>query len=435
MALTKDEASQQATYLDNAGAARFYIEQFDQFINDMQKNHYGNPHSGHASGKLTASRIAEVRERILKHFGTDSSQHCVVFTSSCTAALKLVGECFAYSSCAGCSKKRSKLSLNNSRTVGRIGECKRGGCRLVYLFDNHTSVIGMREYAWQRDVGVVCVSEDELVNVIDRPEPTDHGNESCNCTALFVYPGQSNFSGRKYPLDWCERISSGGMLGPQRWYTCIDGAALLSSSRPQLGAAAGPDFLACSFYKMFGFPTGIGALVIRRKSAHLLQKVYYGGGGVEKIGLRIFNLAKLAYDRLLELKHGNGNPVAEIYCNNGFRSPAEQGGIINFNLLDRDGQYVACSEVERMATLFDVQLRSGYFCNIGACQLHLNLTDEDIRKNFQNAVEKDNDETKKPRGSVRISFGWNSNESDVDSFINFIVIWLILKYDHQGRRL
>ncbi|KRY58506.1 Molybdenum cofactor sulfurase [Trichinella britovi] len=435
MALTEDEALQLAAYLDNAGAAEFYVEPFERFINDMRKNHYGNPHSGHASGKLTASRIAEVRERILKHFGTDSSQHCVVFTSSCTAALKLVGECFAYSSCAGCSKKRSKLSLNNSRTVGRIEECKRGGSRLVYLFDNHTSVIGMREYAWQRDVGVVCVSEDELVNVIDRPEPTDHGNEPCNCTALFVYPGQSNFSGRKYPLDWCERISSGGMLGPQRWYTCIDGAALLSSSRPQLGAAAGPDFLACSFYKMFGFSTGIGALVIRRKSAHILQKVYYGGGGVEEIGLHIFNLAKLAYDRLLELKHGNGNPVAEIYCKNGFRSPAEQGGIINFNLLNRDGQYVACSEVERMATLFDVQLRTGYFCNIGACQLHLNLTDEDIRKNFQNAAEKDNDETKKPHGSVRISFGWNSCEDDVDSFIDFIVMWLILKYDHQGRRL
>ncbi|KRZ17977.1 Molybdenum cofactor sulfurase [Trichinella zimbabwensis] len=480
MNLTKDEAFEKAAYLDCAGAAEFHEQQFDQFINDMRKNHYGNPHSGHASGMLTASRIAEVRERILKHFGTDSNQHCVVFTSSCTAALKLVGECFAYSSCAECLTKRGILSLNNCRTVGKIEECKGGGCRFVYLFDNHTSVIGMREYAWQRDVGVVCVNEDELVNVIDRPEH-DHGNEPCHCTALFVYPGQSNFSGHKYPLSWCERISSGGMLGPQRWYTCIDGAALLSSSRPQLGATAGPDFLACSFYKMFGFPTGIGALVIRKSSAHLLKKVYYGGGtvefylpntdfhafrqnieerfedgslpyhlvialqygfdqleqlgGVERIGLRIFNLAKLAHDRLLTLKHSNGNPVAKVYCNNGFRSVTEQGGIVNFNLLDSDGQYVACSEVERMATLFNVQLRSGYFCNIGACQLHLNLTDEDIRQNFQNAVAKDNDETKKPCGSVRISFGWTSTESDVDRFIDFIINWLILKYDHQGRRL
>ncbi|KRX98828.1 Molybdenum cofactor sulfurase [Trichinella pseudospiralis] len=425
MTLKKDEAFEKAAYLDSAGAAEFHEQQFDQFIDDMRKNHYGNPHSGHARGKLTASRIAEVRDRILKYFGTDSSQHCVVFTSSCTAALKLVGECFAYSICAECLIKSDKLSLNNCRTVGKIKECKAGGYRFAYLVDNHTSVIGMREYAWQRDVGVVCVSEDELVNVIDRPE-CDHGIEPCHCTALFVYPGQSNFSGQKYPLSWCERISSGGILGPQRWYTCIDGAALLSSSRPQLGATSGPDFLACSFYKMFGFPTGIGALIIRKSSAHLLHKVYYGGGGVERIGLRIFNLAKLAHDRLLNLKHSNGNLVAKVYCNNGFRSVTEQGGIVNFNLLDSDGKYVACSEVERMATLFNVQLRSGYFCNIGACQLHLNLTDEDIRQNFQNSVANDNDEAKKPCGSVRISFGWTSTESDVDRFIDFIVKWLIL---------
>lgn len=31
---------------------------------------------------------------------------------------------------------------------------------------------------------------------------------------------------------------------------------------------------------MFGFPTGIGALLVRNTSANLLQKSYYGGGTV-----------------------------------------------------------------------------------------------------------------------------------------------------------
>lgn len=40
------------------------------------------------------------------------------------------------------------------------------------------------------------------------------------------------------------------------------------------------DFVVLSFYKMFGFPTGIGALLIRKDSSRILNKVYYGGGSV-----------------------------------------------------------------------------------------------------------------------------------------------------------
>ena len=31
---------------------------------------------------------------------------------------------------------------------------------------------------------------------------------------------------------------------------------------------------------MFGFPTGIGALIVRRDTCHLLQKRFFGGGTV-----------------------------------------------------------------------------------------------------------------------------------------------------------
>lgn len=33
-----------------------------------------------------------------------------------------------------------------------------------------------------------------------------------------------------------------------------------------------PDFVTLSFYKMFGFPTGLGALLVHRRSVDLLRK-------------------------------------------------------------------------------------------------------------------------------------------------------------------
>ena len=37
---------------------------------------------------------------------------------------------------------------------------------------------------------------------------------------------------------------------------------------------------ALSFYKIFGFPSGLGALLVRRRTLPLLRKHYFGGGAV-----------------------------------------------------------------------------------------------------------------------------------------------------------
>ena len=35
-----------------------------------------------------------------------------------------------------------------------------------------------------------------------------------------------------------------------------------------------------SFYKMFGFPTGIGALLVRNDVSNIMKKTYFAGGTV-----------------------------------------------------------------------------------------------------------------------------------------------------------
>jgi selenocysteine lyase/cysteine desulfurase len=43
-----------------------------------------------------------------------------------------------------------------------------------------------------------------------------------------------------------------------------------------------PDFVVFSFYKMFGYPTGLGALLIRRRTGDImLNRTYFGGGTVD----------------------------------------------------------------------------------------------------------------------------------------------------------
>ncbi|HIQ11754.1 MAG TPA: hypothetical protein EYH29_02680, partial [Caldilineales bacterium] len=40
------------------------------------------------------------------------------------------------------------------------------------------------------------------------------------------------------------------------------------------------DFTPISFYKMFGYPTGVGALIARREALRKLVRPWFGGGAV-----------------------------------------------------------------------------------------------------------------------------------------------------------
>ena len=59
----------------------------------------------------------------------------------------------------------------------------------------------------------------------------------------------------------------------------LDAAAFVPTNRLDLSLVK-PDFVSMSFYKMFGFPTGLGALLIRNKNLDIMNKLYWGGGTV-----------------------------------------------------------------------------------------------------------------------------------------------------------
>jgi molybdenum cofactor sulfurtransferase len=57
----------------------------------------------------------------------------------------------------------------------------------------------------------------------------------------------------------------------------LDAAAYAATHALDLSAVQ-PDFVPVSFYKLFGYPTGLGALLVRKEAARQLNKVYFGGG-------------------------------------------------------------------------------------------------------------------------------------------------------------
>lgn len=139
------------------------------------------------------------------------------------------------------------------------------------------------------------------------------------------------------------------------------------------------------------------------------------------ISKHTFSLAQYVFRNLTSLHHSNGQPVAVLYHDSHFEDRNVQGGIVNFNLLRADGQYVGYAEVFvryelkyqivfvylikiiwflrplttqvlqylkyifqvlHMANLFGIVLRTGCCCNPGACQRFLGLNDEDVIKHF-----------------------------------------------------
>lgn len=136
----------------------------------------------------------------------------------------------------------------------------------------------MREYASKS----VAVTQEQISNILS--DESNNLTTTDDTYSLFVYPAQSNFSGTKYPLWWIDQIRNGQLNGSynlcsSKWFVVLDAACFASTNVLDLSTYK-PDFVTISFYKMFGYPTGLGALIVKNSSVHCLNKVYYGGGTV-----------------------------------------------------------------------------------------------------------------------------------------------------------
>ncbi|EFJ25003.1 hypothetical protein SELMODRAFT_173762 [Selaginella moellendorffii] len=454
-------------YLDHAGATLYSSSQLQEALADYSGQVYGNPHSQSDSSIRSSHTIESARQQVLEYFHAPASEYACVFTSGATAALKLVGETFPWSS----------------------------GGHFCYTLANHNSVLGIREYALEKGATAIPVSISNQGEVVLESAGLKRKNVSLHdddeeTYNLFAMPTECNFSGAKFPMELVERIKDGQHMNGTRgrWMVLLDAAKSAGTSPPDLSRYPA-DFVVVSFYKIFGYPTGLGALIVRREAGKVLNQKYFGGGtvavsiadidyvnrresleqrmedgtisflsiralrygfmmlnrmGISSIARHTWALTHYTARSLRNLKHGNGAPVCFMFGNHGvFQTFAEefriQGPVITFNLKRADGSWVGHREVEKVASLCRIHLRTGCFCNPGACAKYLELSNKDMQANFEAGHVCWDDQdliSGRPTGAVRISFGYMSTFQDCQAFLKFVRKYFVeTTYTQEAKKL
>jgi molybdenum cofactor sulfurtransferase len=424
--------AQAQVYLDYTGSGLYAASQVESHAAMLLASVLGNPHSANPASLESTRLVERCRSRVLAFFRADPAEYVAVFTANASHALKLVGESYPFGP----------------------------GDVFLLTFDNHNSVNGIREFVRLRGARTLYVpmtppelrvDEDALERYLGEAGPGGHN--------LFAYPAQSNFSGVQHPVEWIEKAQGRG------WDVLLDAAAFVSTSRLDL-ARVHPDFVALSFYKMFGHPTGVGALIARREALGRLHRPWFAGGTIEvasvqadrfvltpgasgfedgtpdfanipavelgldlldSVGLEVVHervriLTAWLIDQLLALEHDNAQPLVRLY---GPATTEARGGTLAFNLYDREGRLIDEHEVESRATRRGISLRSGCFCNPGAGELALGLSRAELERCFSAKATRMTREDLRlcvdPRaaGAMRISLGLASDFGDADAFVEF----------------
>jgi selenocysteine lyase/cysteine desulfurase len=255
------------------------------------------------------------------------------------------------------------------------------------------------------------------------------------------------------------------------WDVLVDCAAFVPTNRLDLSQWH-PDFVPLSFYKIFGYPTGVGCLIVRKVALAKLQRPWYAGGtivlssvitakargegfylkpdqegfedgtlnylslpaveiglkhienaGIDVIDERVRCLTGWLLESLQALHHSNGMPVAHIY---GPTTPEKRGGTIAFNLYNPAGHPLDCYKMQEEANSWNISLRSGCFCNPGVREISLQFAGDELMFCFQNKeyityeefLEKIDGRT--TEGAPRVSIGLVTNFADVYRFLQFV---------------
>jgi molybdenum cofactor sulfurtransferase len=117
--------------------------------------------------------------------------------------------------------------------------------------------------------------------------------------------------------------------------------------------------------------------------------------------------------------------VCDIYRTSSLQSDPNQiyGPIVSFNLRDGQGAWISNAEIEKLAAIKDIHLRTGNLCNPGGIASSLNLTSMQLKKFFASGHRCGNENDiigGNPTGMTRVSLGAMSTLDDVRTLVDFL---------------
>jgi len=421
--------AQRHAYLDYTGSALYGVSQLRAHLALLESGLFGNPHSQSHTSAASTAIVEQARTAVMDFLGVDARSHVVCFTGNCSAAIKLVAESYPF-------------------------DAQRG---LLLTTDNHNSINGVREYARAAGAAVRVIGLDVELRLHD---PEAGLREAATAGGgLFAFPAQSNFSGVRHPLKLADKAHELGLD------VLLDIAAYASSEAISLRRVPA-DFAVLSFYKLFGYPTGLGALILRKEALAKLRRPWFAGGtvryasvhanqhrlhdgaegfedgtpdflglaalpagfallaeaGMDRLSARLRDLTGDLLQRMRRLCHKNGSPLLHLYGPPDLR---ERGATVSFNVLDGCGDPADYTRIEASAADAGISLRGGCFCNPGAAEAAFGLAAERLAECLQSVGD---DFT--PRrladcagtavGAIRVSLGLASNRTDLDRLIQWL---------------
>ncbi|MGI8332468.1 aminotransferase class V-fold PLP-dependent enzyme [Actinomadura scrupuli] len=417
-------------YLDYTGAGLPADAQLRAHADRVRGRCFGNPHTGSPSSEASTELVEQTRAAVLAFFNADPQEYAVVFTANATAGCRLVGEAYPF----------------------------RRGSRLVMTADNHNSVHGIREFARARRAAVEYVPAEPPELRADEARLRAALTRRRRGASLFVYPAQSNFTGVQHPLDWI------GLAHEHGYDVLLDAAAFVPANRLDLSLVR-PDFVPVSWYKVFGYPTGVGCLVARREALARLVRPWFAGGtvlaastlggwhvmagdesafedgtlnflaipdvrtglawidgiGVDVVHRHVTALTGRLLGELARLRHGDGTPMIRLY---GPGHTGGRGGTVAFNILDARGDVVDERVVARDTAARRISIRTGCFCNPGAGEGAFALGHRALTGRVRTGARPLEDRLGllglPTVGAVRASLGVASNGTDVERFTAFL---------------
>ncbi len=281
-------------YCDHAGAPPYAESLVRECASALTSTLLGNPHSAHDAAGATSAAVDAARDATLEHFNAPLGEYAVVFTSGATAAMRLLAESFPWSP----ESEFAYTRVNHTSVLGIRACAAAAGARVACVDvvrddgddddgdvgDDASGASSARRTNASRDrrPGLRLRERAEISAPRARPGPS----RAAPVVSLFAYPSECNLTGERFDPALAssgarrrfsseEKDRSGGQ---PVFLTLCDAAKSAGLDPPDLSAPDAPDFLACSFYKMFGYPSGVGALVARTSALALLKPRYFGGG-------------------------------------------------------------------------------------------------------------------------------------------------------------
>lgn len=404
-------------YLDHAGTTLYTQSQLDAHFHQLRTLTMGNPHSEQEDSK-SLHLIDECIQLILSVLDTSTRDYSLIFTLNTSHACQFLSTIFPFSS----QSEYAYMIDSHNSLIGIRQQVKlKGGC--FSIIDYPAQIYNDVDHDWTFRCAGRSISQSN----------DEQSQDSFYC--LFATPAENNFNGLRPPLhqllqpflDSRSKSMDNFPIPVHRtpsdtchWLTLVDCAKYLSTNTFSLSTYP-VDFLVLSFYKIFGYPTGLGALIIRNETLQLLQRnIYFGGGSVQyispfddcpvqyKSGIHGLIYGTIPFTTILSLSYGFQLITGRLsyrsislhtqclteYCRNEMRKMKYSNGqnlclfygernevltkkgysygpILNFNLYNSDGRFLSPRLIQRIASDHQIMLRIGTFCAPGASQAYL----------------------------------------------------------------